>query len=247
MKTNYSEHAAYWDWDMYDRSGELEFWNKMGMKYGKNVLSPMCAIGQAALYMANKGYCVTALDYTEEMILEGRKRYGNVRGLNFVQGDIRNYNFNKCFDFCFIDGTDLHLLLSLEDVKMALRNINKHLRSGGGFGLEIEYPFEQSHSSPMRRFDPRVPRNDGTTIWKEGNSNYNVVTKRQDIHQIIYVQKDGKTNCIDHFVSLQYYDKDVIFNSFQECGFKIADLYCDRSFNKSNIPRENCFIELEKE
>jgi ubiquinone/menaquinone biosynthesis C-methylase UbiE len=247
METNYSKHAAYWDWDLYDRSEEMAFWAAMAKKYGKEVLSPMCAIGQAAFYMAVRGHCVTALDYTEEMILEGQKRYGSIKGLEFVWGDIRTFQFDKYFDFCFIDGMDLHLLSSLEDIKLALCNINRHLRSGGGFGVEIGYPMEQSHSFPMRRFDPRVPRTDGTVIWKEGDSVYNAATKRQDIHQIIYVQKDCKTDSIDHFVSLQYYEWDVLFQTFHDCGFRVVKQYCDRSFQVSDNPRENGYIELVKE
>lgn len=246
METNYSKHAAYWDWDLYDRSEELDFWNKMALKYGKTVLSPMCAIGQAASYMANKGYIVTALDYTKEMVAEGQKRFGGIPGLAFVYGDIRTYQFEKAFDFCFIDGTDLHLLLTLEDVKLALCNIHRHLRAGGGFGLEVVYPFTQSHSDPMKRFDPRVPRNDGTVIWKEGSSNYNAITKRQDIHQVVCVQKDGKIERIGHNVSLQYYDREEFYQAFHECGFAVAGEYCDRYFHKSSIPYENCYIELNK-
>lgn len=246
MNTNYSSHAAYWDWDEYDRSKDFDFWCRMCDKYGENVLSPMCAIGQAAAYMATKGYYVTALDYTKEMIFEGKKRFGNVNGLDFVQGDIRNFELNKCFDFCFIDGTDLHLLLSFDDVQKALRNINKHLRVGGGFSLELAYPSTISHSAPMRRFDPRVPRSDGIITWKEGDSNYDANTKKQDIHQILYVKNGDKIDSIELFVSLQYYDKEEIINAFQVCGFKIVGEFSDREFHKDDNPYANCFIELVK-
>lgn len=246
VETNYSKHAEYWDWDGYDRSGDFEFWSRMGDKYGRNIFSPMCAIGQAAAYLADKGYKVTALDYTEEMILEGRKRFGNTQGLEFVRGDIRDFNTDKLYDFCFIDGADIHLLPSLSDVKAALANIGRHLRAGGGFGLEIRYPPEKSHSYPMKRFDPRVPRNDGTVIWKEGDSNYDAAAKRQDIHQVIHVIKDNKDFSIEHFVSLRYYDKEEMFGVFRECGFMIGGAYCDREFHKSCDPYENCFIELVK-
>ncbi|MFA7672757.1 MAG: methyltransferase domain-containing protein [Clostridia bacterium] len=245
METNYSKHAAYWDWDLYDNSKDIEFWFTMSEKYGKNILSPMCAIGKSAAYLAYKGLNVTALDYTEEMILEGKKRFGNIEYLNFVQEDIRYFKLCRQYDFCFIDGSDIHLLPSIEDVKLALLNINGHLRSGGGLGVELVYPFKESHFAHMKRFDPRVPRNDCIT-WKEGDSYYNAVTKKQVIHQYLFIKKDEEIDCIEHFVNLQYYDREEIFDTFQVCGFKIVGQYCDRMFNKGDKQNENCFIELEK-
>lgn len=247
MPTNYSEHAAYWNWDEYDNSEIYSFWAKMSDKYGKSILSAMCAIGQAAAYMANNGYRVTALDYTTEMISEGNKRFGSIEGLDFVQADICNFTLKRNdYDFCFVDSGDIHLLYSIEMVKMALQSINKHLRIGGGLGIQIWYPAENSFSTPMQRFNPRVPRKDGIIIWKESESNYNADIKTQSIHQIIHVEMQNLTKTFDHFVTLHLYDKDVLFNLFYECGYDVVGQYCDYEFNTSSGEYTNCYVELRK-
>lgn len=246
MKTNYTAHAALWDWDLYVDTAAQAFWRAMSGRYGRRVLSPMCALGQTAATLAEAGCTVTALDYTPEMIAEGRKRYGHIHGLTYVQGDIRDFTLPELVDFCFIDGTDLFLLPSLADVRQALGAIHRHLRPGGGFGLSVAYPPEASHAYPMQRFDPRVPRRDGTVTWKEGDSTYDAATGRQEIHQILYAQRDGETQRIDHRVTLQYYAREALWDAFAACGFQLAGAYCDHAFHTAEAMRENGYLEWVK-
>lgn len=246
MKTNYSNHAYVWDWDDYDRTDEFDFWLKMSTNYGNKILSAMGALGQAGEYMARNGCIVMVLDYTKEMIEEGKKRYSKIANLDFVQADICNFNLNKTFDFCFISSTDLNILPSLDAVKKALCNVNRHLKINGGCGLEILYPMDKSHSCGMKRFDPRIPKKNGITIWKEGDSRYDVISKKQEIHQIIYVEKEGEVESFDYYVTLQLYNRDVLLNLIKHCGFEIVNEYSDYDFNSSDNVENNKYIEIMK-
>lgn len=84
---NYAKHAQFWDWSKldYDRTLDNEYWCKFAKKYANTVLIPMCALGEAGAYMAERGMNVTAFDITPEMITEGKKRYGNVPGLQLYR------------------------------------------------------------------------------------------------------------------------------------------------------------------
>lgn len=245
METNYSKHAVVWDWDDYDNSLEYEFWSKMSSKYGKHILSAMGALGQTGAYLAKKDFTVTVLDYTEEMIAEGIKRFGNIKGLEFIHADICNFKLkDSTFDFCFT--SDLNGLSSIDDVEKAVKNINKHLRIGGGFGIEIFLPFKNSFKAPMKRFDPRVPKGDGIKIWKEGESSYNSDTMTYNIHQIIYIEENGIVKNFNHNVTLQLYNKDYLTNIIMDCGFKKVDEYCDYDFNKNEDNTKNQYVEFVK-
>lgn len=244
MRADYSMHAKYWDWDGFDDSASYDFWYTMGKKYGENILSAMCAIGQAAAYMANKGAKVAALDFTREMIEEGKKRFGDISNLTFVQADIRDFCLEHIFDFCFISSADIHLLSPLSEVKKALLNLNRHLRMGGGLGMEVWYAPEVSFSSPMRQFYPRVPRKDGVFIWKESQSEYNAETKIQHIHQIVHV--DHENLQFVHDVDLQLYGREELLGLLSECGFTLVNAYCNSSFQISDNISDNCYLELIK-
>lgn len=98
----------------------------------------------------------------------------------------------------------------------------------------------------MKRFDPRVPKENGTKIWKEGDSSYDAVLKKQEIHQIVYVEKDGKVETFDHYVTLHLYSKDDLFNVIKLCGFEVVGEYCDYNFTSSDNLNSNKFIEIKK-
>ena len=76
---NYARHAQYWDWSGHVRTGEHEHWLKYAIKYGKNVLIPMCVWGETGAYMAQRGMNVTAFDVTPEMVADGKKRFGDIQ------------------------------------------------------------------------------------------------------------------------------------------------------------------------
>ena len=247
MGTSYSKHAVVWDWDGYNRSEEFDFWCKMSDKYGKNVLSAMGALGQAGAYMAEKGYQVTVIDYTKEMIDEGRKRYGDLDFLSFSCADICNFDIaKKDYDFCFIGSGDLHLLNGIKDVKMALKNINIHLRLGGGLGVELWTASDSSWSAPRRKFEPRVPKNDGPRVWKEGGVTYDGITKRNNISQTVFIDNNGTIESFEYDICLQLYDRDVLLNAFYESGFEIVGEYCNYNYDKWNSESNSWIIELKK-
>lgn len=85
---NYAKHAKVWDWGGVDNTPEYEFWGNCAARCGKNILIPMCALGEAGAYLAQHGFSVTAFDITPEMIEEGKKRFGALRGLQLWNGEI---------------------------------------------------------------------------------------------------------------------------------------------------------------
>lgn len=152
---NYTRHARYWDWGGHDRTEEHERWLKYAEKYGKNVLIPMCAASETGAYMAERGFSVTAFDITPEMITEGKKRFGNMKGLRFYESDIRNFHFDiPLTDFCFC--TDFGHLHTIDDVKKAFVCINNHLRDGGCLVIKtgLRSPDDVSNCTPTQTFYP---------------------------------------------------------------------------------------------
>jgi len=116
---NYAKHAQYWDWSGFEHTDEHEFWRKYATKYGKNVLLPMCALGETGAYMAQNGMNVTAFDITPEMIAEAKKRFSNIQGMQLYEGDITDFDFDiQAQDFCYC--TDFGHILSIANMKKAL-------------------------------------------------------------------------------------------------------------------------------
>ena len=62
---------------------------------GKQILDIGCGTGTLSEYIANKGYIVDAIDFSEEMLKIARNKIKNV---NFIQMDMRSININKKYN-----------------------------------------------------------------------------------------------------------------------------------------------------
>ncbi len=221
---NYARHARYWDWGGQDRSTEHEYWLKYAEKYGKNVLLPMCALGETGAYMAKRGMSVTAFDVTQEMITEGNKRFGGLPGLRLCEGDVRNFRFDiNPADFCFC--TDFGHLHTIEDVKKALVCINNHLRDGGCLVIKtaLRIPGEGSDYHPPKTFYPFTQVYPDIKVWKTGDTRDDAETGRCYISQTFCAEdKDGNVESFDHAFYLQKYYREDWLEAFMECGFDVS-------------------------
>lgn len=216
---NYVQHAKYWDWGGIDRSDEHEYWLRYAERYGKNVLIPMCALGETGAYLAERGFSVTAFDITPEMIEEGKKRFGAIQNLRLLEGDVTDFRFDiPPTDFCF--SMDFGHLLSMEDVKKALLCIHRHLREGGCLVVETTLPPAESSSYPEETFMPMQQIYPRLKVWKTSQGRVDAQTGRHYISQTFYAQDEsGDVERFDHSFYLQSYPREAWLAAFAECGF----------------------------
>lgn len=228
---NYARHAQYWDWGGYDRNAEHEHWLTYAAKYGKNVLIPLCAWGETGAYMAEHGCNVTAFDITPEMIAEGKKRFGNLPGLQLYEGDARDFHFNiPPADFCF--SMDFGHIQTIEDVKKAFTCINHHLRDDGGLVIEtgLWLPEKASDYTPTQIFHPLRQVYPGIKVWKTGETRNDAATGRCYIAQIFYAEdENGHIEQFDHAFYLQSYTREAWLEAFSSCGFTVVNEYSNRA------------------
>lgn len=78
--------------------------------------------------LQNKGYDITFVDYTEEMVEEAKEI---LDGVSFFVSDIRNINFDKEFDAIVAVGRILTYMHTDEDVVKALNAFFSNLKDGG--------------------------------------------------------------------------------------------------------------------
>lgn len=247
MIEDYAKHAVVWDWDGYDNSAEYDYWCNYANQYGKKILIPMCALGQAGAYMADKGFKVTAFDITEKMIEEGINWFGSVKNLTLSVADICDFNFNeKEFDFSFIATQDLHLLSNIKMVKQAFMSIAKHLRKGGCLALELILPSPESYQYPKQTFYPRVPNYSDKVVWKEGRNRYDAYEKKHYIDQIVYIQDDKGTESFNHSVTLQYFDRNDILDALSCVGYAVVGDYGNRNKEPWTPENREWFVEAVK-
>jgi SAM-dependent methyltransferase len=118
-----------------------ELLNKYGIK-PEHALDVACGEGTFVVEMAKAGIKMTGVDLSPEMLkLAAEKAAKENVGIDFVNRDMREINFDAEFDLatCWFDS--LNYLLSEEDLAKAFSNIARALKPGGYFIFDIRTPY----------------------------------------------------------------------------------------------------------
>jgi SAM-dependent methyltransferase len=150
---------------------------------GAKVLDLCCGTGQLAKVLTEKGYRVTGLDGSEEML-----RYAkiNAPGAEFIIEDARTFRLPATFDAVFSTFDSLNHIMKLEELKRVFKNVNRCLIKGGifVFDLTTKYHFE----TLARTFNQFTEKPDYLFTSK---GDYNEENKTSEIHFTIF-QPEGK-------------------------------------------------------
>ena len=108
----------------------------------KTILDIGCGTGNHSIPLARRGYQVTGVDLSENMLAHAREKARSSNAppsLAFVQGDARIVDLNQKFDAVLMMFAVLGYQLTNEDVLAALNNVRKHLIPGGLFIFDVWY------------------------------------------------------------------------------------------------------------
>ena len=111
-----------------DYSKEVEFVEKQfGFDKGKKILEVGCGTGNYLKVFLDKGYDITGVDISEEMLSVARKKCN----CDLVQGDLRDFKVGKKFDVILVMFDVLSYVNDNEGIVLSLQNIRNHLVDGG--------------------------------------------------------------------------------------------------------------------
>lgn len=249
---SYARHARVWGCFSGDRTAELAFWETLARRYGSSILALMSATGEMAAALAERGFSVCAVDFIPEMIDEGRRRYGGIASLSFHQGDIRSLRLDRQdHDFAF--ASDFNHLLTRADCLAALIRVRQHLRQGGGLGLDLWRPADESWESPWREFAPTLTDANPVALdpaiqktWKRGRTRYDANERLITIQQEVYIQQDGTVEQFSHHFTLKLWDPPEIACMLVEAGFWLANQYGSYQFDPFAADSPHWIVEAVK-
>jgi SAM-dependent methyltransferase len=105
-----------------------------GLEQGSSVLDVACGTGRLAREMHERGFQVTGVDASGEMLALAR---GNAPGCRFLQADVRSLGLAAAFRAAVCVYDSLNHLGSLEELGRAFRGIGAALLSGGAFAFDL--------------------------------------------------------------------------------------------------------------
>lgn len=111
----------------------------------KTILDLGCGTGNHAVPLARRGYRVTGVDVSEEMLTRAREKAAALElpsrcmAPTFILGDVRGVEVGQPFDAVLMMFAVLGYQLTNDDVLAALRTVRRHLSPGGLFVCDVWY------------------------------------------------------------------------------------------------------------
>jgi len=129
-----------------DYAGEVEHVHSLIQKYNpraKSVLDLGCGTGRHDFLLAEKGYSVTGVDMSEEMLAIANSQLSTFSyepsTLTFALDDIRAIRLNKTFDAVISLFHVMSYQTTNKDLKATFKTVKAHLKTGGIFIFDCWY------------------------------------------------------------------------------------------------------------
>lgn len=138
----FGKYSSYYDLLYKDKDyrSEVEYIHNLIQKYNsgaKSILNLGCGTGKHDILLAEKGYDVTGIDLSEEMLCFANSRLldSNTDNLKvkFSQGDVRNLKLSEKFDAIISIFHVMSYQTTNNDLKAAFSTVKRHLNENGVF------------------------------------------------------------------------------------------------------------------
>ena len=133
----------YSDARLYDRlfpGGEpaVDFYRAEAERQGGCVLELGCGTGHKLIPIASDGHTCLGLELSPIMLAEAQRK-ADERGveIEWLHGDMREFDLGRTFDFVFIAANSLLHLREVEDLVDCFRSVRRHLAPGGRLAFDV--------------------------------------------------------------------------------------------------------------
>jgi SAM-dependent methyltransferase len=119
----------------------VDFYRTEAHRQGGRVLEIACGTGNKLIPIASDGPSCVGLDLSSDMLAEAQRK-ADERGavVDWVQGDMREFDLGRTFDFVFITANSLLHLHDSEDLVSCFRSVRRHLAPGARFVFDVFNP-----------------------------------------------------------------------------------------------------------
>ena len=216
-----------------DYAGWVDFAQAILEKEGlkpRTVADLACGTGSATRILAQRGYQVTAVDLSEDMLTEAMDKCADLENLpTFVHQNLAELRLPRAVDMavCFLDSLDY--ILDPADCEAAIRRTYKALNPGGIFIFDVNTP------EKLRAMDGQVfldEDDDVYCVWRgEFDEDTNICSYGMDLFQ-----REGEIWHRSFEEHQEYaYSIEQLKTYLKNAGFTQIKVWADREFT---APRE---------
>jgi len=203
----------------------------------KNILDLGCGTGRFSVELAKRGYHVTGLDITEEMLKVARQNAKKVKiNIKYIKGDIRSFKLPKKTDVIWARGS-VGDIINGDDVKRAFKNIGNNLSKEGIFIFDVRDDSDSVGKIRRSSFETRIFKKGKKKIIfrfiRDIDKRQKLVTIKGEV--VIKSTKYFEKYKVKH--TMKYYAKKEIMKLLAKVKFKILEIFPGYESEKIKLPR----------
>jgi SAM-dependent methyltransferase len=186
----------------------------------KKMLEIGCGTGNYTKVLLEKGYRITGLDLSENMLAVARKKCA----CNFIKSDMRDFLLNDKFDACIAMFAVIGYVTENSDIVKALKNIRAHLKPNGLFVFDVWNGLAVMRTLPELRV--KTMENDQVKIIRIANPTLRSFDHICEVnYKLIVLNKDNNTfNEFDEQHVVRFYFPQEIKHLLMDAGFEILKI-----------------------
>jgi len=203
--------------------------NNIKLNPGDNILDMAAGFGRHAILFAKKGFKVSAVDLSENLLSIARNNAEKEGvSIDFIQSDIRNFTSTKKYNLIINLFTSIGYFESDDENYYILKDAFELLEDGGFFVLD----YFNKNFVEKNLVAQTVDEVDDSIITQ------NRFIEGERIIKEITVERKGKTN--KFYESVRMFSNEELISAMENLGFKITKIFGDFSgkpFELESSPR----------
>ena len=228
---SWDKFSKFYDWEFQlfcqEQQNDVKLWLELAEYHGDPILELACGSGRITIPLAQKGYQITALDNSSQMLQLLKSKAFEMKNITAVKASMTNFNLSTKYNFALISYSSFQQLLSREDQIRCLKTIRKHLTEKGVLGLDIgtQVCAGKDETDYRHLYTAEFPQNNSTvsmfTSYKTDHKNKIRYWK----DKYLEVFKDGSSKTYYNQIALKECGLEYMQRLFKETGFGIVDVY----------------------
>ena len=226
-----------------DYSAWADFLEKIIKKEYKTrpelVLDLACGTGRMTLELASRGYDMTGIDYSPEMLDIARSE-AEKRGYDvlWLCQDMEEFELYGTVDFAVCCLDSINHLTDPESLKKCLALVHNYLIPGGVFVFDInaKHKFENIYANNCYVME----NGDSMCVWQ---NDYDREEGICDFYITLFKEeKNGKYTRYDEIQSERMYPLDEILRLLSETGLELIGAYSDFDFTEADDGSDRIYV-----